>query len=67
MVLYGITLVPLAQDLRAADVFFLYLFYSDDVEFNGLARRSVQLLKIIMERGLDWEFTSQAGQVAFHC
>ena len=37
MVLYGITLVPLAEDLRAADLGILSLFYADDAAFDGLA------------------------------
>ena len=45
MVLYGITLVPLAQELRAADSGLLSPFYVDDVAFDGSARRSAQLLK----------------------
>ena len=53
MVLYGITLVPLAQELRAADSGLLSPFYVDDVAFDGSARRSAQLLKLPMERGPD--------------
>ena len=33
--LYGITLVPLSEKLRAADLGLLYLFYADDVAFGG--------------------------------
>ena len=51
MVLYRITLVPLAEELRAADPGLLSPFYADDAVFNGLARRSAQLLKLLMERG----------------
>ena len=36
MVLYGITLVPLVEDLRAADPGLLSPFYADDVVFDGL-------------------------------
>ena len=38
MVLYGITLFPLAEELRAAEPGLLYPFYADDVAFDGLAR-----------------------------
>ena len=48
MVLYGITLVPLAEELRAADSGLLSPFYADDVAFEGLARRSAQLLKLLV-------------------
>ena len=40
MVMYGITLVPLAEELRAADPGLLSPFYADDAEFDGSARRS---------------------------
>ena len=51
MVLYGINLVPLAEDLRAADPGFLSTFYADDAEFDGSAQQSAQLLKLLMKRG----------------
>ena len=38
MVLYGITFVPLAEELRAADPGLLSPFYVDDAAFGGLAR-----------------------------
>ena len=40
MVLYGITLVPLSEELRAADSGLLSPFYADDAAFDGLARGS---------------------------
>ena len=51
MVLYRITLVPLAEELRAADPGLLSPFYTDDAAFNGSERRSAQLLKLLMKRG----------------
>ena len=51
MVLYGITLVPLAEELRAADLGILSPFYTDDAAFDGSAQRSTQLLKLLMKRG----------------
>ena len=53
IVLYGITLVPLSEELRAADPGLLSPFYVDDAAFNGLARQSAQLLKLLMKRGAD--------------
>ena len=53
MVLYGINIVPLAEELRAADPGLLSPFYADDADFDGLARRSAQLLKLLMKRGPD--------------
>ena len=51
MVLYGITLVPLEEELRVEDPGILSPFYADDTAFNGLARRSAQLLKLLMKSG----------------
>ena len=51
MVLYGITLVPLDVELRAADSGLLSPFYAYDAAFDGLAQRSAQLLKLLMMRG----------------
>ena len=53
MVLYRITLVPLAEELRAADLGLLSPFYADDAAFDGSARRSAQLLNMLMKRGPD--------------
>ena len=38
MVLCGITLVPLEEDLRAADPGLISHFYVDDTAFDGLAQ-----------------------------
>ena len=51
MLLYGITLVPLAEELRATDPGLLSPFDAYDAAFDSLARQSAQLLKILMERG----------------
>ena len=53
MVLYRITLVPLAEELQAADLELLYPFYADDTDFDGSARHSKQLIKLLMKRGPD--------------
>ena len=53
MVLYRITLVLLTEELCAADPGLLSPFYAYDVDFDGLARRSAQLLKRLMRRGTD--------------
>ena len=53
MVLYGITLDPLAEELRAADSGLLYPFYADDTAFESLAQKSAHFLKMLTERGMD--------------
>ena len=56
MVLYRITLVPLVEELRAADTGLLSPFYADDAAFDGLGRRSAQIQKLLMKRGLEWGY-----------
>ena len=51
--MYGINLVPLAEELREADPGLLSPFHANDAVFNGLARQSTQLLKVLMKRGTD--------------
>ena len=65
MVLYGITLVPLAEQLQAADPGILSPFYADDAKFDGLARRSAQLLKLSMKRGPEWGYSHKPSKSLF--
>ena len=65
MVLYGITLAPLAEELRAADPGLLSPFYADDAAFNGSARRSAQILKMLMKRGSDWGYLPEPAKSLF--
>ena len=65
MVLYGITLAPLAEELRAADLGLLSPFYADDAEFDGLVRRSAQLLKLLMRRGPDRGYLPEPAKSLF--
>ena len=53
IVLYGINLAPLAEELRAADPGILSPFYADNAAFNGSARQSAQLIEMLMKRGPD--------------
>ena len=50
MVLCGITLVPLVEELRAADSGLLSPFYDYDAEFHCLEQHSAQILKLLMKR-----------------
>ena len=49
----GRSTIPLAEELRAADPGLLSPFYADDATFDSSARRSAQLLKLLMNRGQD--------------
>ena len=65
MALYGITLVPLAKELRVADPGILLPSYADDVVFDGLARQSAQLLKLLMKRGADRGYFPEPAKSVF--
>ena len=53
MVHYGITPVPLAEELRASDPGIISPFYTYLAAFNVLAWRRAYLLKLLMEKGPD--------------
>ena len=65
MVLHGITLVPLAEDLRAADLGLLLPFYANNAAFDGSARRSAQLLKLLMKKGPDRRYYLEPSKSLF--
>ena len=65
MVLYGITLIPLTEELRAADPGLLSPFYADNAAFDGLARQSAQLLKLLMKRGPDRGYFPESSNSLF--
>ena len=65
MVLHSIILIPLAEELRAADTGLLSLFYADDVVLESSARQSAQLLKLLMERGPDRGYIPEPAKSLF--
>ena len=65
MVFYGITLVPLAEALRAAYLGLISPFYADDAVFDGLARRSAELLKLLMRRWPDRGYFPELAKSLF--
>ena len=65
VVLYGITLAPLAEELRAADSGLLSPFYGDDAEFYVSIRRSAHILNLLMERGTDRAFFPDPAKSLF--
>ena len=65
MVLYRITLVPLAEELQAVDPGLLSPFYADDAAFDSLERRSAQLLKLLMKRGPDRRYFPKPAKSLF--
>ena len=65
MVLYRITLAPLAEELKAADLGLLSPFYADDAAFDGSAQRSAQLLKLLMKMGTERGYFPEEAKPLF--
>ena len=64
-VLYGITLVPLTEELRAADPGLLSPLYADNAAFDGSVRHITQILKLLMKRGPDMGFFPEPAKYLF--
>ena len=65
MVLYRITLVPLAEELKVAYLGLLSPFYADNAAFDGSTQRSAQLLKLLMKRGPDRGYLPKLAKYLF--
>ena len=65
IVLYGIILAPLDDELTAADTGLLFLFYADDAAFDGSARLIAQLLKLLTMRGMDRVYFPKLAKFLF--
>ena len=48
--------VPLEEEMGASDLGLLVPFYMYGAEFDGSVRRSAQLRKMLLERGLDYGY-----------
>ena len=53
MVMYGITLAPLAEELMDIDPTLLSPFYANDAAFDRSAQQSVLQLRLMMDRGTE--------------
>ena len=65
MVLYGITLAPLMEELRDADPTFMSTLYARDADFDGSARRSVAQLHLSMDWGPDPGYLPDPAKLLF--
>ena len=65
MVLYGITIFSLVEEIRAADLGIFFLFYTDDAVFDVSVKRSVHILKLLMERGLYQWYSPDLSKLLF--
>ena len=65
MVLYGINLTPLAEELRDADPTLLSPFYADYAAFDRSMRRSAVQLRLLMDRGPDQGYLTNPSKALF--
>ena len=65
MVLYGITLVPLAEELWANEPGILTPIYMYDTALDESARRRSQILSLIMEMGPDRRYLPKPAKSLF--
>ena len=65
MVLYGITLISLVEDLRDLDTTLLSPFFSDDVAFDGLVRPSTAQMRLLMDRGTERGYFPELSKLLF--
>ena len=65
MVLYGITIVLLVEELRDADPTLLSPFYADDAAFGGLDRWSTAQLHLLMDQGTDRGYFPEPAKSLF--
>ena len=65
MVLCGITLVPMLEDLRGADPILLLPFYANKAEFDVFTQCSAAQLKRLMDRGPDLRYFPKPSKSIF--
>ena len=66
MIMYGINLVSLVEEIRDADPTLLSPFYADDAEYDGLARQSRGETMPAVEPGSGPGIPPNDGQVALY-
>jgi hypothetical protein len=65
MLLYGVALVPLVEELRQADPMVMSPFYADDAVLDGGTRRLARLLRFLMEKGPEWGYYPEPEKSIF--
>ena len=58
-------MVPLEEELQDSDPTPLSLIYSDDAAFDGLARRSVAHLRLLIDRGPERGYFPEPAKYLF--
>ena len=65
MVLYRLTLSPLTDELKDAYPTLLSPSYADDAVFDGSERQSAAKMRLLMDRGPDWEYFPEPAKSLF--
>ena len=67
MVIYGITLSPLAEELFASVTDLLAPFYTENATFNAPADRRTRLMTLLLERGMAKGYFPDPTKSLFIC
>ena len=67
MFLFGITLVPLSEELFRSTLDLLGPFYVDDAAFDGPAERSARLRTLLLNKGLMRVYFPELAKSLFIC
>ena len=65
MVLYGITLVPLVEELRDVDTTLLSPFYACFLAFDESVQSSASQLHLLMDRKTNWGYFLDMAKLLF--
>ena len=65
MIMYGISIFHLAEEIHAADPGIIDPLYVDNVTFGGSAQRSSHLLKMLIRRGPDQGYFTKQDKSMF--
>ena len=65
MVLYGINLVLLMEELRPAEPGFIIPLYAEDTVLNGSDIWSMQIIKLLLEQRKYWWYFSETDKYPF--
>ena len=65
MIIYGITLVPLAEDLQTVDQVPISPFYEYGAAFDGYTSTSVRTNNLLLDQGPDQEYFPEISKSLF--
>ena len=58
MVIFGIPLTPMKEELHTADLDLMGTFYAENTIFDSLAQRSAHLMRLFLDQGTNQGYLS---------